>query len=102
MLLGATEDVCDATMKDAVKEAVERKQILETFLWRLMEHGKRIFLHEWCCDILRVWTQEADGPTIERSQLYIVYRVTMASAVLADLTRAPQGQIQERADQERV
>ncbi|GFV39564.1 hypothetical protein TNCV_1368051 [Trichonephila clavipes] len=26
MLLGATKDVCDATMKDAVKEAVEENQ----------------------------------------------------------------------------
>ncbi|GFX71547.1 uncharacterized protein TNCV_2695351 [Trichonephila clavipes] len=42
MLLGATKDVCDATMKDAVEEAVQENQnIIETFLWRLMEHGRR-------------------------------------------------------------
>ncbi|GFY58815.1 uncharacterized protein TNIN_190601 [Trichonephila inaurata madagascariensis] len=41
MLLGATKDVCDATMKDAVEEAVQEIKILETFLWRLMEHGRR-------------------------------------------------------------
>ncbi|GFV22046.1 hypothetical protein TNCV_4527311 [Trichonephila clavipes] len=40
MLLGATKDVCDAMMKDAVEEAVQENKILETFLWRLMEHGK--------------------------------------------------------------
>ncbi|GFS53136.1 uncharacterized protein TNCV_4516791 [Trichonephila clavipes] len=42
MLLGATKDVCDATMKDAVKKKLYKKtKILETFRWRLMEHGKR-------------------------------------------------------------
>ncbi|GFT36347.1 uncharacterized protein TNCV_5011341 [Trichonephila clavipes] len=40
MLLGATKDVCDATMKDAVKKLYKKTKILETFLWRLMEHGK--------------------------------------------------------------
>ncbi|GFW08864.1 uncharacterized protein TNCV_993811 [Trichonephila clavipes] len=51
MLLGATKDVCDATMKDAVKEAVEENQNIRDIpvavdgTWQ-----KRIFLHEWCCD----------------------------------------------------
>ncbi|GFU67072.1 uncharacterized protein TNCV_4969211 [Trichonephila clavipes] len=51
MLLGATKDVCDATMKDAVKEAVQENQNIRDIsvavdgTWQ-----KRIFLREWCCD----------------------------------------------------
>ncbi|GFX61531.1 uncharacterized protein TNCV_2745061 [Trichonephila clavipes] len=40
-LLGATKDVCDAMMKDAVEEAVQENQNIRDILLRLMEHGRR-------------------------------------------------------------
>ncbi|GFY24768.1 uncharacterized protein TNCV_2689591 [Trichonephila clavipes] len=50
MLLGASKDVCDVTMKDAVKEAVQENQNIRDIPVAVDGTWQKIFLHEWCRD----------------------------------------------------
>ncbi|GFT23706.1 uncharacterized protein TNCV_3511691 [Trichonephila clavipes] len=64
MLLGTTKDVCAATMKAAVEQAVQENQNIRDIPvkvgWNMAEERK--FLHEWCRD-----NKTKNGPVCKKN-----------------------------------